>query len=118
MRFSSLLTFFLAFGQGKLFFSYLVLMNILIYIKFCDKKKEKRFKIKKRTCCNRCLFDKVLPYLSFCKEMVKPSYIKIVNRLKNKTSVHRCCTKYLLLKVLQNSQEKTCIGGFLIKLQA
>ena len=32
------ITFFLAFGQAKIFFSYDILMNILIYILFCDKK--------------------------------------------------------------------------------
>ena len=32
------ITFFLAFGQAKIFFSYQILMNILIYILFCDKK--------------------------------------------------------------------------------
>ena len=32
------ITFFLAFGQAKIFFSYRILMNILIYILFCDKK--------------------------------------------------------------------------------
>ena len=32
------ITFFLAFGQAKIFFSYHILMNILIYILFCDKK--------------------------------------------------------------------------------
>ena len=30
------ITFFLAFGQAKIFFSYHILMNILIYILFCD----------------------------------------------------------------------------------
>ena len=32
------ITFFLGFGQAKIFFSYHILMNILIYILFCDKK--------------------------------------------------------------------------------
>ena len=32
------ITFFLRFGQAKIFFSYHILMNILIYILFCDKK--------------------------------------------------------------------------------
>ena len=48
------ITFFLDFGQAKIFFSYHILMNILIYILFCDKKilltifhTEKHFKIRK-----------------------------------------------------------------------
>ena len=32
------ITFLLAFGQAKIFFSYHILMNILIYTLFCDKK--------------------------------------------------------------------------------
>ena len=48
------ITFFTAFGQAKIFFSYHILMNILIYILFCDKKNlltifhtGKHFKIRK-----------------------------------------------------------------------
>ena len=33
------ITFFLGFGQTRIFFSSHILMNILIYILFCDKKK-------------------------------------------------------------------------------
>ena len=38
--------------------------------------------------CPRTLFNKVLPYLLYCKDMVKPYYIKGVRRVK-KTSVRR-----------------------------
>ena len=54
------ITFFTAFGQAKIFFSYHILMNILIYILFCDKKKSlnnipyrKTFQNKKGTCLNK-----------------------------------------------------------------
>ena len=58
--------------------------------------------------------------------MVKLYYMKGVHRIKKimiiiiimiittkiikKASVHRCFTKKLFLKVLQNSQESTCVG--------
>ena len=41
------ITFFLAFGQAKIFFSYSILMNILIYILFCDKKISWQYSIQK-----------------------------------------------------------------------
>ena len=38
------INFFLAFGQAKMFFSYRILMSILIYI-FCDKKTSQQYSI-------------------------------------------------------------------------
>ena len=60
------ITCFLPLGQAKIFFSYHILMKVLIYILFCDKKSrnnipyrklslncEKYFKIRKNTCFNK-----------------------------------------------------------------
>ena len=76
-------------------------MNILIYISFCDKKNpliifhtEKYFKRRKEHVLIKCLLDKVLPYLLYCKDMVKPYYIKGVRKVKK---------KHLFADVLQTS---------------
>ena len=63
------ITFFLAFDQAKIFFSYHILRNILIHILFCDKKyipSRKTFQNKKRTCFNKMSFN-----LLYSKDMVK-----------------------------------------------
>ena len=94
------ITFFLAFGQSKIFFSHRILLNILIYVLFFDKKEylaifrtEKHFKTRKEHVLIKRLFNKVLPYLLHCKDMVKPYYIKGVHRVK----------KHLFAHVLQSS---------------
>ena len=66
-------------------------MNILIHIFFLKKKSLKNipygklslngkqhFKERKEHVLIKCLFSKVLPYLLYCKDMVKPYYIKSV----------------------------------------
>ena len=63
------ITFFLAFGLTKIFFSYHILTNILIHILFCDKKyipSRKTFQNKKRTCFNKMSFNPL-----YYKDMVK-----------------------------------------------
>ena len=86
-------TFFLVFAWAKIFLSYHIQMNILIYKWFCDKKKSLNnisykklwlncnppFKIRKEHVLIRYLFNKVLPYLLYSKDMVKT---KRVYRLK------------------------------------
>ena len=48
--------------------------------------------IRKEHLLIKCLFNKVLSYLLYCKDMVKSYYIKGVHRVK-KTPVRRCFTK-------------------------
>ena len=52
--------------------------------KSLDNPYRKTLQNKKITCFNRCLFNKVLLYILYYKDMVKPSYIKIVQRIKKK----------------------------------
>ena len=53
------ITFFLVFGQAKIFFSYHILTNILIYLLFCDTKifieLQTKFQ-RKKTCFNKMSF--------------------------------------------------------------
>ena len=52
------------------------------YRKLSPLNHKQRFK-KKITCFNKkYLFNKVLPYLSYCKDMAKPYYVKSVHRVK------------------------------------
>ena len=66
-------------------------MNILIYNFFVTKKSlnnilyrklspncKQHFKERKEHLLIKCLFNKALPYLLYCKDMVKPCYIKSV----------------------------------------
>ena len=87
-------------------------LNNILYRKLSLNCKQ-HFKIRKEHVLMKCLFHKVLQYLLYCKDIVKSYYIKGVHRvkkLKKKTSVRRCFTKLWFFKVLQNSQENTCVG--------
>ena len=88
------ITIFLAFGQSKIFFNYHILMTILIYIRIIFSLNcKKHFKIRKEHVLLKCFFNKALPYLLYCKAMVKAYYIKGVHRIKK---------RHLFVDVLQN----------------
>ena len=108
-------------------------MNILNHKLICDKKFFNKIpyrkltlnfkqpsKLRKEHVLIKYLFNKVQSYLLHCEDMVKPSNIKgsqsqKKNKKKTTTSIHRCLTKLLFLKVLQNSKESTWVGVTFIK---
>ena len=106
-------------------------MNILIYILFCDKKSvnnipyrklslncKQHFKTKKEHISIKCLFNKVLSYLLYCKDMVKLVTSKVFTELKKKI----CSQIFYKIVVLESfakfSGKHRFWSHFLIKLQA
>ena len=114
---------FLAFSHAKVFFSYHILMNILIYIKFLTKKSldnpyRKTLQNKKMTCFNRCLFNKVLLYILYYKDMVKRYYIKIVQRIKKNIRSQMVYKVVALESFAKFTGKHQCWNHILIKSQA
>ena len=70
-------------------------LNNILYRKLSLNCKQ-HFKIRKEHVLMKCLFHKVLQYLLYCKDIVKPYYIKGVHRVK------KLKKKHLFADVLQN----------------
>ena len=107
-------------------------MNILIYVRIILWQKiswqysiqkiisrcKQHFKIRKEHVLIKCLFNKAPPYLLYCKDLVKPYYVKGVHRVKKEI----CSQMFYKIVVLESFAKFTgkhlCWSQFLIKLQA
>ena len=86
--------------------------------KSLDNPYRKTLQNKKITCFNRCLFNKVLLYILYYKDMVKPYYIKIVQRIKKNIRSQMVYKVVVLETFAKFTGKHQCWNHILIKSQA